>query len=98
MSMTREHLIEDIRNVIAMVDDVEQGRAEAERVRRAFQGLYQHIRNESDVPEQVEHCLGESVRVLEQAGDRVDERTWGYARTCLEAALDFVQEGSSAAS
>lgn len=90
--MTREHLIEDIRNVMAMVGEVERGGGNAERVRRAFEGLARHAHAEGDVPERVVHCLDESARVLEQAGASVDTRNWQYARTCLEAALQYAQE------
>jgi hypothetical protein len=91
-TMTREHLIEDIRNVITLVQEVERSPEDAQRVRRAFQGLCQHIRNEGSAPERVVHCLEESIRVLEEAGESVDGRTWGYARTCLESALEFARE------
>ena len=89
--MTREHLTEDIRNVLALaappVDPALAG-----RVRAAFRGLLRHVEAEPGAPERVTSCLAESVRVLEQAEDGQDENAWDYARTCLEAALDFARE------
>jgi hypothetical protein len=93
--MTREHLIEDIRNVIGMVEAVERGEEEAEPARLAVQGLHRHITAESDVPERVVHCLRESIRALDAVGPRPDAESWQYARTCLEAALEFAEAGSS---
>ena len=86
--MTRDHLIDDIRNVLQMAD-APVSAAQAQRIRNAFLGLHRHVQAESDVPERVESCLAESIRVLEQAGSAIDESTWGYARACLEAALEF---------
>jgi hypothetical protein len=85
--MTREHLIEDIQNVLQMSREG----GSPERLRQAFEGLYRHIRAERDAPERVCSCLEESVRVLSLADGPIDEGRWDYARTCLEAALDFVR-------
>jgi hypothetical protein len=92
--MTREHLTEDIRNVLSMARPPIDA-ANAERTRAAFRGLLHHVQAEPDAPERVTGCLAESVRVLESAGDAADEDTWDYARTCLEAALDFAQARSA---
>ena len=87
--MTREHLIEDIRNVI----DLGRNRStpeDAERLRRAFAGLDRHLESEH-APERVRACLDESIRVLDRREGEVDEDTWSYALTCLEAALEFAR-------
>lgn len=88
--MTREHLIQDIENVI----ELSSSRAsadEAHRLRLAFQGLARHVEAEADVPERVRGCLSESIRVLNRAGSAVDEDTWEYARACLDAALEYAR-------
>lgn len=87
--MTREHLIEDIRNVI----ELGQRRSDpedAERLRRAFSGLARHLEAEH-APERVRGCLDESLRVLDRREGTIDEDTWSYALTCLEAALEFAE-------
>jgi hypothetical protein len=89
--MTREHLVEDIRNVISMVREIEDGDGNEERTRRAVQGLHRHIEAESDVPERVLHCLGESIRSLDRIGAEPDPERWRYTRTCLESALEFAE-------
>lgn len=88
--MTREHLIEDIQNVIELTES-RSTTADAERLRRAFAGLSRHVEAEGDVPERVRSCLAESIRVLDHAGPSVDEDTWDYARACLDAALEFAR-------
>lgn len=88
--MTREHLIEDIENVIELTRNRPDA-ADARHLRSAFSGLARHVESESDVPERVKGCLAESIRVLDRAGPTVDEDTWDYARACLEAALDFAR-------
>ena len=93
--MTREHLIEDIRNVIALGRD-RSAPEDAERLRRAFAGLARHLESEH-APERVRACererlnLGPGHRVLERHEGPVDEDTWSYALSCLEAALEFAQ-------
>lgn len=89
--MTREHLVEDIRNVIDMVRAIESGEGHPEPARRAVQGLHRHIEGESDVPERVLHCLGESIRSLDRIGTGTDPEPWRYTRTCLESALEFAE-------
>lgn len=92
--MNRKHLIEDIRNVI----DMGRNRAtpdDAARLRHAIVGLSHHLESEH-APERVRECLAESERVLERVQGDVDEDTWSYALTCLEAALEFA-EGSPVA-
>ena len=93
--MTREHLIEDIDNVIELAR-TRATQEDAERLRRAFAGLARHVEAEGDVPERVRACLAESLRVLDRAGPSVDEDTWDYARTCLEAAREYAATGVSA--
>jgi hypothetical protein len=88
--MTREHLIEDIQNVIELARTRSAGE-DAERLRRAFTGLSRHVEGESEVPERVRGCLAESIRVLDRAGPAVDEDTWEYARACLDAALEYAR-------
>lgn len=88
--MTRDHLTEDIRNVLSMARPPVLP-AQAPRTRAAFRNLLQHVQAEPDAPERVVGCLEESVRVLDAAGGDPDENTWDYARTCLEAALDFAR-------
>ena len=93
--MTREHLIEDIDNVMELSRSRATA-ADAERLRLAFAGLARHVDAEGDVPERVRACLSESLRVLDRAGATVDEDTWDYARTCLEAAREYAATGVSA--
>lgn len=88
--MTREHLIEDIQNVIELAR-ARASAQDAERLRRAFNGLTRHVEAEGDVPERVRGCLAESMRVLERAGPVVEEDTWEYARACLDAALEYAR-------
>lgn len=92
--MTRDHLIEDIRNVLQMAHPPVNAK-QAQQIRSAFVGLHRHVGTEPDVPERVQSCLAESIRVLEQAGSEVDDSTWDYARTCLESALDFALQPES---
>jgi hypothetical protein len=89
--MTREHLIEDIENVLRMARE-RSGAEQDERVRLAFEGLSRHVHAEHDVPERVESCLEESLRVLRAHDGELDEDRWDYACACLEAALDFARE------
>jgi hypothetical protein len=93
--MTREHLIADIQNVIVLSRD-RSGAVEGDRLRAAFDGLVRHVEQEGEAPERVTACLAESVRVLGLAGPTVDDDTWDYARTCLEAALDFARSPRAA--
>lgn len=89
--MTREHLVEDIKNVLEVVNLAEEDSARREEARRALLGLVRHIQNESDVPATVQGCLGEAVSSTseESAGD--DPRAWRSARACLQTALEFAQ-------
>lgn len=93
--MTREHLVEDIQNVIELAR-TRSTSEDAERLRRAFSGLTRHVETEGDVPERVRGCLSESLRVLDRAGPTVDEDTWEYARACLDAALEYARTSSLA--
>lgn len=94
--MTREHLIDDIRSVIDLVGQAEQDPQRGETVRLSVRGLFFHIRDEHDVPGEVRGCLEESVRSLDDAEGEISARQWGYARTCLEAALEYAQgEGTA---
>lgn len=87
--MTREHLIEDIRNVIELGRN-RSSPEDAERLRRAFSGLSRHLESEH-APERVRACIDESIRVLDRVEGTVDEDTWSYALTCLDAALEFAE-------
>lgn len=93
--MTREHLIEDIQNVIELAR-TRSTPEDAARLRRAFNGLSRHLEAEGDVPERVRGCLSESLRVLDRAGANVDDDTWEYARACLDAALEYARTSSVA--
>lgn len=95
--MTREHLVEDIENVIELARNRADSADDAVRLRNAFSGLARHVEGEAEVPERVRGCLTESIRVLDRAGDTVDDDTWDYARTCLEAALDFARSSATMA-
>lgn len=88
--MTREHLIEDIENVIELAQN-RSTEEDATRLRRAFAGLARHVDAEGGAPERVRSCLAESLRVLDRAGATVDEDTWDYARACLDAALEYAR-------
>lgn len=92
--MTREHLIEDIENVIELTR-TRSSTADAERLRRAFAGLARHVEAEGQAPERVQGCLAESLRVLARAGATVDEDTWEYARACLDAALEYARTSAA---
>lgn len=94
--MTREHLVEDIENVIELAR-TRSSTEDAERLRRAFSGLARHVEAEDPVPERVRGCLSESIRVLERAGPAVDEDTWEYARACLDAALEYARSSAASA-
>lgn len=87
--MTRDHLIEDIRNVIEM-GRKRSDSEDAARFQRAIAGLTHHLESE-DAPERVRGCLAESERILARVDGEVNEDTWSYALTCLEAALEFAQ-------
>ena len=91
--MTREHLIEDLENVIALAKDRAGG--DPRRLRSAFAGLARHVEAEGGAPERVRNCLAESIRVLDRAGESPDDDTWDYARACLEAALDYARAPAS---
>ena len=87
--MTREHLIEDLENVIALARQEPGG--DSRRLGAAFRGLVRHVEAEGAAPERVRNCMAESIRVLERSGDAADPDTWDYARACLEAALDYAR-------
>ena len=87
--MTRDHLIEDIRNVIEMGRN-RSTPGDAARLQRAIAGLAHHLEAEH-APERVRGCLDESMRVLSRVHGDANEDTWSYALTCLEAALEFAQ-------
>ncbi|HEX6924889.1 MAG TPA: hypothetical protein VF167_05645 [Longimicrobiaceae bacterium] len=91
--MTREHLIEDLENVIELCR-TRATEEDAHRLRLAFAGLSRHVEAEGDAPERVRSCLAESLRVLDRAGSTIDEDTWDYARVCLEAGLEFARGGA----
>lgn len=93
--MTREHLIEDIENVIEL-SRTRSADEDAQRLRRAFAGLARHVEAEGEVPERVRGCLSESIRVLDRAGPTVDDDTWEYARACLDAALEYARASPAA--
>ena len=95
--MTREHLIEDIQNVIEL-SLTRSSPEDAERLRRAFSGLSRHVAGEGEVPQRVSGCLAESIRVLDRAGPSVDDDTWEYARACLDAALEYARSSTTTAS
>jgi hypothetical protein len=88
--MTREHLIQDLENVITLANQRAAG--DPQQLRRAFAGLARHVEAEGDAPERVRACLAESLRVLERAGGEVDDDSWDYARACLDAALDYARD------
>ncbi len=89
--MTREHLVEDIQNVLEVVGRAEADASRHDEARRALQGLYRHIQNESDVPATVEGCLSEAVSSVQAAREVVEPQAWRSARACLETALEFAQ-------
>lgn len=92
--MTRDHLIEDIRNVIEMGRN-RSTPDDAARLKRAIAGLTKHLEAEH-APERVRACLDESTRVLSREQGGVNEDTWSYALTCLEAALEFAEAAQTA--
>ncbi len=89
--MTREHLVEDIQNVLEVVIRAQADSSHQEEARRALQGIHRHIQNESDVPATVEGCLGEAVATVQANGEGIDPQAWRSARACLETALEFAQ-------
>jgi hypothetical protein len=93
--MTREHLTDDIRNVIGMIEEADRGARSPELLRRSLHGLYHHFQGEPDVPPGVERCLSDAVAALEEADGSVDAGKLREAKQCLESALDFARRAGS---
>ncbi len=89
--MTREHLLEDIQNVLEVVNRAMADSAHQEEARRALQGLYRHIQNEGGVPATVQGCLSEALSSVQASEGAVEPDSWRSARACLETALEFAQ-------
>ncbi len=89
--MTREHLVEDIQNVLELVSRAAEEPERQEEARNALRNLHWHIQNEEEVPGTVEGCLQEAVSSVNRAGNGTDARVWNSARACLETALDFAR-------
>ncbi len=89
--MTREHLVEDIQNVLEMVKRAAEDPQHAEVASNALRGLYRHFQDEKDVPGPVQGCLREAVRSVEAMPPRAEGETWRSARACLESALEFAR-------
>ncbi|CAN5489614.1 hypothetical protein BH24GEM3_BH24GEM3_26860 [soil metagenome] len=89
--MTREHLVEDIQNVLEVVNRAAEDSSHEDEARRALQGLLRHIENEHDVPAPVEGCLREAVSSTQNQAEATDSGAWRSARACLETALEFAQ-------
>ncbi len=87
--MTREHLVEDIQNVLALVDRAAEDPAHGPAARQALQGLLRHVESETDVPATVTGCLREAVNSTQERGDEPESRAWRSARACLQTALEF---------
>lgn len=89
--MTREHLVEDIQNVLEVVNHAEENSSRREEARRALLGLFRHIENESDVPATVQGCLREALSSTQEDSDGADPGAWRSARACLQTALEFAR-------
>lgn len=87
--MTHEHLVEDIRNVLELVNRALADPAAGPEAQRAIQGLNRHIENEEDVPGPVAGCLREAAAGATDGAGAMDTRAWQSVRACLEAALEF---------
>ncbi len=90
--MTREHLVEDIQNVLELINQAAADSTRHQPAHAALQGLYRHIQNAPDVPGTVEGCLREAVSSIGESSDTADPRIWRSARACLETALEFANE------